>query len=311
MTVSWESFHIFYHDQNKYDELLVLIYTGLKKVYKHKLPSFFFIRYWEGGPHIRLRIENMNKDQKETFLQLMTEVLKSLDNTLQLDKKKYYNQYENLIKYTEDLPWFENKTIYEVPYKPEISRYNGKKMMQLSELQFCFSSRYTLEFLNTKNPNYEQKYNYGLFILFQLLRSMGLSLQQEIDFLRSYCIATLSTYKPDDVKRYLILFEKKLKTTNLLAFVQKYRNTQEDLIFKQYSEWTKQIRSAVGMEEFDYNNIQIKTLDPMDKQELAIGQLYWSWIHMFFNRLGLSPLIEAEFSFLLSHTLNQYKDVKI
>lgn len=54
----WLSIHVWYHDLTHHDDLIVL---GIKPLV-HKLRSekvlrrCFFIRYWTGGPHVRLRL---------------------------------------------------------------------------------------------------------------------------------------------------------------------------------------------------------------------------------------------------------------
>ncbi len=77
-----------------------------------------------------------------------------------------------LISSDENLDWYPNNSVQEIPYIPEVERYNGNEMMTLSELQFEYSSRYVLEFLQATKPNLERKYNHSLYILSQIVRSM-------------------------------------------------------------------------------------------------------------------------------------------
>lgn len=202
--MAWHSLHIFYHNQDKWDSLLLHIYRQLKNGF-NKAPSFFFIRYWEGGPHIRLRIKNINDYGEDQLKKNINNFFQLQPSTIEIDKKHFYNQYKVLISSDENLDWYPNNSVQEIPYIPEVERYNGNEMMTLSELQFEYSSRYVLEFLQATKPNLERKYNHSLYILSQIIRSMNLSLQHQIDFLRCYCIATLHSYAPNHVKDYCFL----------------------------------------------------------------------------------------------------------
>ncbi|WP_299095442.1 thiopeptide-type bacteriocin biosynthesis protein [uncultured Metabacillus sp.] len=302
--MGWDSFHIFYHDQSRWDQLLIYIYKQLKTIYNHKIPSLFFIRYWEGGPHIRLRIKDMEEFQKDKLVNSIYYFFDKFPSEREFKKNEFYKQYKMLTINQEDLLWFPNHSIQEIPYTQEIERYNGEKMMQLSELQFEFSSRYVFEFLESTVPDLQRKYNHGLYLLSYMTRSMNLSEQQEIDFLRSYCIATLQSYVPEDIERYLKTYQLKLQESNLSIAVKKYWSENSNLIINQYTSFTNEIIKSVRQDEFSFNEIRINSLEKLDVYSMAKIQLYWSWIHMFLNRIGLSPLTEAELTFLLSHSLN-------
>ncbi|MDA3130699.1 thiopeptide-type bacteriocin biosynthesis protein [Aliibacillus thermotolerans] len=306
----WHSLHIFYHNQDKWDSLLLHIYRQLKYGF-NKTPSFFFIRYWEGGPHIRLRIKNISDYEKDQLKNNIINFFHLHPSTVKIDKEHFYNQYKVLISSNEDLEWYPNNSVQEIPYIPEVERYNGNEMMALSELQFEYSSKYVLEFLQTTKPNLERKYNHSLYILSQIIRSMNLSLQHQIDFLRCYCIATLHSYAPNHVKDYLQLYMETYQKSRLNDAVKKYWSDNSNPIYKQYSIFTEEVNRCVINEDFNFNNINIQTIEKLDKRSLAVMQLYWSWIHMFLNRIGISPLMESELTFLLSHSLNELKGVEI
>ena len=93
--------------------------------------------------------------------------------------------------------------------------------------------------------------------------------------------------------------------------VKKYWSDNSNPIYKQYSIFTEEVNRCVINEDFNFNNINIQTIEKLDKRSLAVMQLYWSWIHMFLNRIGISPLMESELTFLLSHSLIELKWVEI
>ncbi|MDA6131158.1 hypothetical protein OSK38_27810, partial [Escherichia coli] len=62
LRTNWKAYHVFYHGN-----LDILIQQCIKPITKKLLSEgiaekFFFIRYWEGGPHIRLRVNQLAED---------------------------------------------------------------------------------------------------------------------------------------------------------------------------------------------------------------------------------------------------------
>ena len=55
MKNSWLSIHMFVWDYSLFDNLIEHISSELKKA---DINNFFFIRYWEGGPHMRFRFKD-------------------------------------------------------------------------------------------------------------------------------------------------------------------------------------------------------------------------------------------------------------
>ncbi|MFC2950001.1 lantibiotic dehydratase C-terminal domain-containing protein [Virgibacillus sediminis] len=305
--MKWNSFHIFYHDQNRWDHFLIYLYKRLIDIYgKNTLPSFFFIRYWEGGPHLRFRVRNMGEINKDKFVRSIADFFLEFPSEIEVNKSEFYNQYQMLLDNHEDREWYPNHSIQELAYIPETRRYNGETMLQLSESQFEFSSRYVIKFLEVNNPDLKRKYNHGLYILSYMVRSMKLSRQLQIDFLRSYCIATLQTYVPEEIEKYLQSYRLKLENNDLGKAISKYWSNNSNILYKQYTNFTEQIIESVKQNNFVFNDIKLKSIEELDVYSHAIIQLYWSWIHMFLNRLGVSPLMEAELTFLLSNSLNTH-----
>ena len=72
MKQHWVSLHLFYHD-NPMPLLVECVQPMIKELYaRHLLQRFFFIRYWQGGPHIRLRLLPSNEAMREALMALVT-----------------------------------------------------------------------------------------------------------------------------------------------------------------------------------------------------------------------------------------------
>jgi thiopeptide-type bacteriocin biosynthesis protein len=98
--------------------LISTIINELKNM--NYLESYFFIRYWENGEHIRLRILATNNNNNLVITQIVENQAKSFFSTQQ-NCKHYRIEY--------------------VPYIPEITRYAGEHGMRLSEQLFEYSSK--------------------------------------------------------------------------------------------------------------------------------------------------------------------------
>ena len=152
MNTNWKSYHMFLWDYSVFDSVIMYIYSHLNDEEKEKL---FFIRYWEGGPHLRVRIQENASQRIEVILKMAIQnTIKQYPyiRNIELNKEEYY-----LETFTDgekidvkQMPWYENMSIVEIPYKPELDRYGGWDLIGYSEKLFCISSKLTNKLLNLK-----------------------------------------------------------------------------------------------------------------------------------------------------------------
>lgn len=152
MNKKWKSYHMFLWDYSVFDTVIMYIYSHLNDEEKEKL---FFIRYWEGGPHLRVRVQESVSQRIEIILnRAMRHTIKQFPyiRNIKLDKEKYY-----LESFTDgekidvkQMPWYANMSIEQIPYNPELDRYGGANLIEYSEKLFCISSKITNKLLNLK-----------------------------------------------------------------------------------------------------------------------------------------------------------------
>ena len=148
--MSWVSVHAFYHG-----ELDALVTDGLRPLVdelaaRSLIDGFFFLRYWDGGPHLRVRLSATAEEPVRDL------ALRRLRGYLAANPSK-----DRLDRYAERSAWLAaaegvgdylrtpmpNNTVHEIPYRPETERYGHGAAMSTVECHFVESSRIALGLL--------------------------------------------------------------------------------------------------------------------------------------------------------------------
>nr|WP_172686361.1 lantibiotic dehydratase C-terminal domain-containing protein [Macrococcus caseolyticus]AIU53947.1 TclL [Macrococcus caseolyticus] len=254
--MNWTSLHIFYFDNNK--ELLV------KCIYNMYLNNFFdkffYINYWDGGPHIRLRIANITKNEKEIIIKTIQKFIQENPSLSKISEKDYLITSNNFAdkENSEILELQKNNTILEIEYKPEIDKYLNNEGVHISEDIFFISSLNSLTYLKN-SPNKEMVYMHSLQFANYILKYF-LNTKQTVLFLKEY-------------ERYWHSFSNSdIKSTKLIRIPHK------------------------KFAEFDDPFSKIKANFTHSEQ---MGFIF-NYIHLTNNRLGIKPFEEAILSSILT-----------
>jgi hypothetical protein len=151
--VSWRAWHIFIADRAISERFLVECVgpemTALSAA--GDMSSWFFIRYWENGPHIRLRVKDIGD---EAFEQL-GERLRARAASAVAASLETAGQYAGSMRFDgwhadpSALPWFDQGTVVEIMYEPEYRRYGGVRGLETSESLFNVASRAALKIVGS------------------------------------------------------------------------------------------------------------------------------------------------------------------
>ena len=135
--------------------------------------SFFFIRYWERGPHIRLRFKGD------------AVVLESqLRPALTAHFTRYFRQYPSQrADPARQLPpgsqWFPNDSVQFIPYEPETDRYGGPVGVAIAERQFACASRVVLATLAASRTwNYDRALGTAIQLHLLFAYATGMDLEE-------------------------------------------------------------------------------------------------------------------------------------
>jgi hypothetical protein len=149
----WLAFHFYYHgQQNHLLECMLRPLVG-SLLSRGEVDSFFFVRFFLGGPHVRLRLRL--KGSRDTVVE---EVQKAAERffsdfpsqpTLAEEKIRENNQ---AILESDQGEWdpsiYPNNSMREAPFRPEAERYGGTELLPDSLAFFALSSCRALQFFH-------------------------------------------------------------------------------------------------------------------------------------------------------------------
>ncbi len=274
----WTSLHVFYHNISKYDDLIIL-FTDLlaKQKDKYQIDKWFFIRYWEGGPHIRIRLLNAKEEAISELKELIYGYMKAYPPEQVVTREQYYkdNKFDGEPLDETKLPWYENGEIVEIAYEPEIKRYGGENVIDLSESIFCYSSYIVRSILKSLNNDFNKK----------LIFAEAITLLEVRKFREIYDRTNTSDY----LDMYSSHWTSFLYNTDNEKMIHKFFNINQKALAQAYKLLTENsefmnLLEMIGKEfEKIYN-----TLNNKDYVDYIVS----SHIHMTNNRLGVVPIFE-------------------
>ncbi|MGW6284655.1 thiopeptide-type bacteriocin biosynthesis protein [Streptomyces sp. NPDC055107] len=117
---------------------------------------WFFLRYWHGGPHVRLRVGDLTDEQADEAERLLAGRLvdagRLREGETAMDPADYARTAASMTT-AGDRPSHQEVTgmlepgVHRFAYHPEYERYGGRELMPESERLFELSSRLVLAFL--------------------------------------------------------------------------------------------------------------------------------------------------------------------
>ena len=335
----WLSYHLANHTSVYGNEMDDFLGKNVATIINHLqldnlIDKFFFIRYAEAGPHIRLRLHSDVASEAVIY------------DTIRLNGQKYFAKIlkSNLSeKITTQLPkqfqvtFFEDQSINKIEYIKETDRFGGIDAIKIVEDEFCNSSKFALEiFATNQNISRTQKLwisylmlNYFLTVVFQE------EYEEWVIFLVNYSRAALDAEMGDIAAK---LWE---DGAGLYQYMRNYnKNAMPKFVACMYSHFNKRyeyfsdvinkktqtifestnkmpIYMSKWHDNLYVNLTALKKLASTDKIKLhtftditakqKFIAIIASILHLHNNRLGLSLIDEAWISFSLAKWLNTNK----
>jgi hypothetical protein len=337
-TRNWLSIHIFY--ASNANPMLLEALEPLANDLRERglIQHYFFIRYFQEGPHIRLRLllkeGVMEEEVKREAEEAINAYLKRRPAFYRADNDRAQSFYKDMYiteygqeKWNETygvdgkMPVRANNSLHYIAYEAEYDRYGGPEGIEIAEWHFEKSSEIVMMLIRTTNLHM-RSILLGLSIQLALPLCFGF-LQDEqhvIQFLASYEHFWLDNYhKGRRGPELAIDFEKKFMkiSANLqrrLAEIQNYAVQGEmhtlTLVERKWIEHIRELRERIDALVADRKLVfqgrdgQEEPYIP-DHPLIAYNILLSSYIHMTNNRLGVTITDEVYLAYLMRRALEE------
>ncbi len=321
-TPQYLSFHIHYAEP--WERLLTdSIHPLVKRLIREgSIKQYFFIRYWERGPHIRLRLKKEDGVEAEEISQMVREDIGSfmLENPSQLSLTPEMEAAKAATS------WRDNNQVFSVAYEPETSRFGGAGVLPLAEFQFFASSQMVLNEL-AANPDWSYDYALGTAIKRHL--SFVFALRMNADTAAVFFEKICEDWLPGAISRQGVAIPPRAIEEQ---FQRAYEVQKASVlpyihgIWKELQESPPESQSAILKSWLHtnyavYTNLQLakkagilKTEKPKPEYRHIPDAVLWNilgdFVHLTNNRLGVLNRDEGFLAYMLTKALKGLRDVK-
>jgi thiopeptide-type bacteriocin biosynthesis protein len=335
MAKNWISLHIFY--VGTLEPLLLDAVEPLVQDLRTQglLQRFFFIRYWQEGPHLRLRLLPTGDADREDVQRRAEEALRAylqrspslytLDNERRSPsyKEMFLAEYslekwQELYGESEEMPMRPNNSVHAIPYEPEYGRYGGSDGVELAEWHFEKSSELVLQLVRTTNLHVR---SILLGLALQLAVSLSVGLLED----RTQVARFFAHYEQFWMRNYgrspttPASFEKKYRRMeaslqrrisdleqSTLQGVQDQQPPLEWAWIEHVRELKTRLERLVVEKKLVFQNaLTGNQPQTFDDPVATASLLLTSYIHMTNNRLGALILDEIYLAYLIKRTLEE------
>jgi len=319
-TNHWLSAHLYYNEP--WERLLVrainpFIQTTLQTGIANQ---FFFIRYWDRGPHIRLRIAGEKDVIQKVLKPHLVEHFESY-----FDSRPSHRTEPN---YPQNFPdiykWLPNNSVQMISYRPEVNRYGGPYGIRITEDQFYWSSLTIFRHYQNQLDQWHYEDAMGMAIRMHLClaKAAGFNERKTAQFFdyifRLWMPHTLKLFNDRLTgEEYQRLHEKTITAYHTSFEQQKpflvplistmWDSLESEFAFEEpyFNEWMLACRNQVRMLRntlvdgnliLEYTSKEIPAADPL-------FPILADWVHMTNNRLGILNKDEGHLGYLMMQAM--------
>jgi len=287
---------------------------------------FFFVRYWERGPHIRLRF----KGNAET---LEKQVKPQLDSYFPEYFREHPSQRitpENIEEFPPEQQWFPNDSVQYIDYEPEIERYGGPAGILIAERQFEASSRAVFAVIEESGDwDYDRALGAAIQLHLGFAFALGMDLVETGEFFTQISRTWFSRaygYTTDTPKDEI----KERQKITLNAFDENFQRQKPTLVPYHQTLWSAFTEEVEFEQEWlnqwleNMTAVKNELITAQEQNTLVIPQwfkpetgkktpehrrklwtIFESYVHMTNNRLGILNRDEAYLGYLIKESLKE------
>lgn len=323
---TWLAVHIYYPPP--WEDLLIQSIRPLVDRFqaKEQIQGYFFIRYWERGPHIRFRL--MGKD--DVLQDIVKPQINECFQNYFRESPSLRIEPSNLAQLSGESSWFPNQSIQYIEYEPELARYGSQAGVDIAEKQFEYSSSAILSSIEeSNNYDYERQLAIGIQMHLSFAYSVGMNISEAIQFFTQVYESFLHFFNQGD-KKFPIQSEREEFTQIIDSIHESFLEQQKTLVpfhsgfwnalnekFVFEQEWLN--KWIYGMQKIgrklryiDENGLVERpgqSINPPVDQYTFDSQNLWfiysSYLHMTNNRLGIHNRDEAHICYLIKSSLER------
>ncbi|WP_167477798.1 thiopeptide-type bacteriocin biosynthesis protein [Nocardia arthritidis] len=304
----WRSLHV--HRYSGQDEFLVdglaPVLAGLRS--SGGISQSFFLRYWQGGHHVRVRFRVAAADADAVTAEAATKLaayLAEFPDSTSFDVDEFRAAQPTMAA-------LENEDVAEVQppdtvryaeYTPEYEKYGGRRGVALAEEYFTSSSDIVLAALATISGDSAKRLGIGFSTMLRGMCAAGLSTAEMAEFFRHYCLL----WSPYTFEQFLGVWPQLLQqrrcalATHVAAVLAAPERLDDDPFHRAIgTAWR-------GLD--DDIRAAIELAGPAATRARREQVLLAAFLHTHNNRLGLIPEHESFLGFLGHHVLSEVAGV--
>ncbi len=265
------------------------------------IDRWFFIRYGERGPHVRLRLHGVRAVLEREAAPALREHLAALFPALE----------EGFPEAPSPAGGAGVSHVAAVPYEPETARYGGPEGVLLAEAFFHLSSEAALALLRgTRRDERASRLGKALLATVVLVHAFRGSRDGAGEFARAYGTGYLRALVPDGERREQLTrafgggFEQQAET--LTAYVEEAWSRLESgdplsAALDRYRAGLEEVRGRFGA-LLDAGRLA-QSGAVLTEWEGAVAAIASSYVHMMNNRLGVTIQEESYLAYLIHRSL--------
>ncbi|HEU5227272.1 MAG TPA: thiopeptide-type bacteriocin biosynthesis protein [Ktedonobacteraceae bacterium] len=318
----WISAHLFYHQ-----DLRVVLTDCVRPLIdtlraEESIKRFFFIRYWQGGPHIRLRLLPTNQTGRERIQQKLeqhvSKFLTAYPAMQQMQEEEYRQAAVHFSRFEygqpDDTPLYPNNSLQYIPYVPEYHRYGGRAAMPIVERHFMESSEVVLDLLG-QTMTHNQRTGLALSMMLSGLSQYTDEPNELAKLFESYFRWSRpvfgdrqAAYTEQFGMQYQKQDQRLQKLVVQVLSPQGNDRNQENSLLSAWARSLSTLKQALCQQalQTDAPHRRLKEHAPLfsETHPQSLPGILLSCLHMHNNRLGISLFDEAYLAFLLYKSLS-------
>ena len=292
---NWTAFHVFLHSSDQQEEFILGWLVPLAKdlLAAKAADAWFFTRYWDGGPHVRVRFLNLKPI--DGLLAQFEQAASRFKTDKPFTAEEYYSGHtfdgEPVDK--DNLSWHEDGEVRQYDYEPEFERYGGNTAITINEDLFYLSSEIAVAIMQAVKGSLEQRLQLSLKFIAVSLYVVSPTPEVLYHFARNYAgfwrvhASDVDTQKMGGAEPALLALleqcRKDVVNGTLTGAVGAWANYMKAAI-KKFRDVYEQ-----GLLVSAMDGTQVTSQGAFDR---AVISMVGSQIHMLNNRLAVTPSYE-------------------